>query len=479
MTGVEALALRCVLPGFAGTRAPDWVLRRAAQGLGGVILFARNVETPTQVGDLTAELHAARPEMLIAIDEEGGDVTRLEARVGSSYPGNLALGIADDPSLTREVAAAIGCELAALGIDLNLAPVADVSTNPMNPIIGVRSFGSDAGAVARHTAAYVDGMQEAGVAACAKHFPGHGDTSIDSHLELPVVGEDPHARALGPFASAIASDVQAVMSAHVVAPSIDQAPATLSRRVMTGVLRDELGFRGLAVTDGLEMHGVSQGLGVAEGAVRAMIAGCDALCIGGELAGEDVVNEIVAGVAMAVERGRLQESRLREAASRLDAISAWRSARLRKRNPRRTEVGLLAARRGIRSDGQVRVDVESAVARFAATASIAAGDVPWGVAAPLAARGVRVTAVEVDAAEHDLAMLLDQSARRSLVLVVRDLHRRPKQAGMIEALLARRPEAVLVEMGVPICRPPNVTAYIATHGSARVCGEAAAELLRP
>src|SRR5439155_25710591 len=142
------------------------------QGLGGVILFARNVDTRAQLTALSSDLHSARPELLIAIDEEGGDVTRLEAREGSSYPGNLALGAADDPALTREVAASIGAEVAACGIDLNLAPVADVNSNAMNPVIGVRSFGSDAGAVARHTAAYMKGMQDAGVAACAKHFPG-------------------------------------------------------------------------------------------------------------------------------------------------------------------------------------------------------------------------------------------------------------------------------------------------------------------
>src|SRR2546430_3529481 len=369
MTSIEAVALRCILPGFEGMRAPDWVLRRAADGLGGVILFARNFESKPQLTGLAAELHSARHGLLVCIDEEGGDVTRLEARTGSSYPGNLALGIADTVSLTRDVAAAIGAELAACGIDLNLAPVADVNSNPQNPVIGVRSFGSDAAAVARHTAAYIEGMQDAGVAACAKHFPGHGDTAIDSHLDLPVVAEDPHLRALGPFASAIECGVQSIMSAHVGVPGIDDAPATLSPRIMTGLLRDELGFKGLAVTDGLEMQGLTGGIG------------------------------------------------------------------------------------------------------------IDAGDVPWGLAGALAARGVRVMAIDVDPAAQDPAVLLDQSKRRSIVLVVRDLHRRPDQAVTVVSLLAARPDAILIEMGVPICRPERATAYMATHGSARVCAEAAAEVL--
>jgi len=478
MTHVEALVLRCVLAGFEGTIAPRWVLRLAAQGLGGVILFARNVETRTQLAGLTAELHRARPELVVAIDEEGGEVTRLEARTGSSYPGNLALGVADDPELTRNVAAAIGSELATCGIDLNLAPVADVNINPMNPVIGVRSFGSDARAVARHTAAYIDGMQDAGVAACAKHFPGHGDTSIDSHLDLPVAGEDPHRRALAPFESAIASDVRSIMSAHIVTPALDRAPATLSRKIMTGLLRDELAFAGLAITDGLEMHGVSRGIGIAEGAAQALAAGCDALCIGGGRADQAVVEEIVSGVAEAVARGRLSETRLREAASRVDAVSAWRSRRSRAVIPQ-SDIGLVAARRAIRADGAVRVGDEAAVVRFESIPSIAAGEVPWGIAREVAARGARVTTIDVGPAAHDRDMLVEASRGKALVLVVRDLHRRPAQAEMVDGLLAARPDAVLVEMGVPVCRPKRARAYVATHGSARVCAEAAAELMRP
>src|SRR5206468_510773 len=436
---------RCILPGFEGMRAPDWVLRRAADGLGGVILFARNFESKPQLTGLAAELHRARPGLLVCIDEEGGDVTRLEARTGSSYPGNLALGVADDVGLTREVADAIGAELAKSGIDLNLAPVADVNSNPQNPIIGARSFGSNAKTVARHTAAWIDGMQGAGVAACAKHFPGHGDTSIDSHLELPVVSEDPHLRALAPFAAAIAHGVQAVMSAHIVVPGIDSAPATASRRVMQGLLRDELGFDGLAITDGLEMRGFSGPGGIGEGAVRAIGAGCDALCIGGGLADEAVVDEIVDALSAAVNRGRLAEPRLREAASRVDALAEWRSRQDASAQHGRDEAGLEAARRAVRADGDVHIGPDATVLRFPSTPSIAAGEVPWGVANALSARGVRVITSDVDPAAHDLAV----PARGSVVVVVRDLHRHPEHGAPISALLRKRPDAVVVEMGMP------------------------------
>jgi beta-N-acetylhexosaminidase len=463
MTELEGLALRCILPGFEGAAAPAWVLRRAAEGLGGVVLFARNVETRGQLAELTAELHRSRPELLVAIDEEGGEVTRLEARSGSYYPGNLALGVADDTALTREVAAAIGSELSESGIDLNLAPVADVNSNAQNPIIGVRSFGSDSRAVARQTAAWVEGMQGAGVAACVKHFPGHGDTSMDSHLELPVANEI----ALEPFAAAIDAGARAVMSAHIVVPELDSAPATASRRIMTDLLRDQLGFDGVAVSDGLEMRGSLGDGSIGEAAVRALRAGCDALVVGGGLATEDVVDAIVAALA-----GDVDQARLRQAASRVDELAAWRSQRAPSATASR-EVGLEAARRAVRSEGEVRVGADATVLRFPSEPSIAAGPVPWGLAEALAARGVRVTASEVDPAAHDLAVPL----KGDVVVVVRDLHRHPEQADLIAGVLRKRPHAVLVEMGLPMCRPAAALNYIATHGSARVCAQAAAEVM--
>lgn len=478
MTSIERLSLRCLLPGFAGATPPDWVLRKVAAGLGGVVLYGRNVVDPNQLATLNRRLHAERPQLVIAIDEEGGDVTRLEARTGSSYPGNLALGSAGDPRLTHDVAAAMGSELAAAGVDLDLAPDADVNSNPSNPVIGTRAFGSEATLVATHTSAWIEGMQSAGVAACAKHFPGHGDTSVDSHLALPVVTEDPHQRALAPFQAAIASGVQAIMSAHILVPAIDDVPGTVSRRIMTDMLRGELRFQGLAITDGLEMRGLSDEFGVAEGAVRALIAGCDALCIGGGLADEDVVTEVSAAVVAAVDAGRLTEGRLAEAAGRVDALAAWRSHQPPPPVADRS-IGLVAARRAIKADGPVRIGDEATVVQVDWMRSIAAGKVSWGLAQPLAQRGVRVTPVEVHDGLHDLGPILARAEGHSLVLVVRDLHRHAWQANLAAALLARRPDAVVVEMGLPGCRPSGAKSYIATSGAARVCAEAAAEVMRP
>lgn len=456
MTPVGRLALRCILPGFEGTAAPDWVRRRAAEGLGGVVLFGRNVESPERLRRLTESLHAERPDLVVAIDEEGGEVTRLEAMTGSSYPGNLALGRVNDLRLTREVAAAIGADLAAVGIDLDLAPVADVNTDPINPIIGARSFGSDALAVAAHTAAWVEGLQGAGVAACAKHFPGHGDTHVDSHLALPVAGEDPHLRALEPFQAAIAAGVKAMMSAHIVVPSIDSVPATISARIMTGLLRGELGFAGVAVSDGLEMRGLAGGRGVPEAAVLAVTAGCDALVVGGGLCDEQVVLEIAGALA-----ARVPEERLAAAASRIESLNAT-SSPIKRKWPARPADGAAqeAARRALCVEGDVRVGPEATVVTMPSPSSIAAGDIPWGIEGALSARGVRIT-----------------PDRGRLVIAVRDLHRQPENQRAVDDLIDRHPDAVVVEMGVPIHRPRAAKSFIATYGSARVCAAAAAEVM--
>jgi beta-N-acetylhexosaminidase len=445
------LALRCVMPGFEGTSAPDWLCRAASEGLGGVFVFGRNIVDRDQLLSLVASLHAERPELIVAIDEEGGDVTRLEARTGSSYPGNLALGAAGDPALTEQVARAIGAELFDISIDLNLAPVADVNSDPRNPVIGTRSFGSDPAQVAAHTAAWVKGHQDAGVAATAKHFPGHGATSVDSHLDLPVGAPE-----LRPFEAAIAARVQAVMSAHVVAPEIDDVPATISRKAMTGLLRSELGFGGVAISDGLDMRGISGEGSIPRAAVLAVNAGCDALCVGGGPTGPEIVADIAVALA-----ANVSEQRLGEAAQRVDALAAWRAGH-RARALVDRQVGLDAARRALCLSGDVRVREDADVVRFDTEPSIAAGAIPWGMTEALAERGVRVG-----------------KTGRSLVLVARDLHRHPQHLQAIEAQLVTRPDAIVVEMGVPLCRPRAAGNYIATHGSARVCAQAAAQVMRP
>ncbi|NUR26280.1 MAG: glycoside hydrolase family 3 protein, partial [Catenulispora sp.] len=281
-------------PGFVNDesgRVPDWVRRALAEdGLGGVAYYGRNIAaTPERTGELSAALRAENPHVLVAVDEEGGDVTRLDVATGSAFPGNYALGHVDDPELTETVAREIGLVLRRSGINLNYAPDCDVNTNPDNPVIGTRSFGADPEVAARHSAAYVRGLQAAGVAGCAKHFPGHGDTAVDSHHGLPLVqhSDAEWEQHLAPFRAAIAAGVKSVMTAHILAPRYDaEFPSTMSRKVLIDLLRGELGFTGLVVTDGIEMGAIADTYGVAEGTVLALAAGVDAVCVGGGLRDE-------------------------------------------------------------------------------------------------------------------------------------------------------------------------------------------------
>ncbi len=247
----------------------------------GFVLFARNVQEPAQVRELNRELASlvdpSRPALL-CVDQEGGRVQRVRDPA-TVWPAMRAVGRARD--LTEEVAAAMARELRALGFNLDFAPVADVDSNPANPVIGDRSFGEKPEEVARHVAAFVRGLQREGVIACAKHFPGHGDTALDSHLALPLVErEEPDLRRteLPPFAAAVAEGVGTVMSSHVVYPTWDEElPATLSPRILPQLLRDELGFEGVVFSDDLEMKAVAGRWPVAEQVRKATDASVDVL----------------------------------------------------------------------------------------------------------------------------------------------------------------------------------------------------------
>jgi beta-N-acetylhexosaminidase len=467
---LDRLAAGCLLAGFTGASVPDWLRRSLEAGLGGVVLFAWNVESRAQVAELTAALRSERDELVVAIDEEGGDVTRLEAATGSSYPGNWALGAVDDPALTESVASAIGADLAGVAVNLNLAPVADVNVDPLNPIVGIRSFGSDPGLVARHVAAFVTGLQGTGVAACAKHFPGHGDTREDSHLELPVVRRDDEAMAamLLPFRAAVEAGVRAVMTAHVRIQGLDDAPATLSRAAITGLLRGELGFTGPAVTDALEMRAVSATVGVEEGAVRALEAGADALCLGAELRPEGVHSTVVE----AVRSGRLPEERLREAASRVHALAS--RVQGQSLDAASEDVGLEAARRALVVNGEVALTRPPLVVELLPEASIAAGAARHELADLLRSAEV----VRLHGEPLDPRTLAEAHYGRQVVVVLRDAHRHTWQRVAADGLLEAAPDSVLVEVGVPAWQPDGAR-YMATRGAGRVNLEAAAERLQP
>ncbi|MFJ3927122.1 glycoside hydrolase family 3 protein [Streptomyces sp. NPDC090022] len=485
-TALTRDALAVLQPGFEGTTAPAWLLRQVAEGLTAVGLFGRNIASPAQLAALTAQLRAERDDVLVAIDEEGGDVTRLEVRQGSSFPGNLALGAVDDTALTRDVAHELGRRLAACGVNLNWAPSADVNSNPDNPVIGVRSFGADTGLAARHTAAYVSGLQAAGVAACTKHFPGHGDTNVDSHHALPRIDVDLdtlHARELVPFRAAVAAGTKAVMSAHILVPALDPTrPATLSPQILTGLLRKELGYEGLIVTDGMEMNAIAGTYGIERGSVLAIAAGADAICVGGGLADEATVLRLRDALVEAVREGTLPEERLADAAARVRALADWtRAARVDAAPGALQEgsapgIGLTAARRALRVSGTPAAVSRPYVATLSPVANIAVGDeTPWGVAAELAAL-VPDTASAVYPEGSAAADILAAAGDRTIVAVVRDAHRHAWMATALAELISARPDTVVVEMGLPRAAPTGAF-HVATHGASRVCGRAAAEAI--
>ncbi|HWG98738.1 MAG TPA: glycoside hydrolase family 3 N-terminal domain-containing protein [Pilimelia sp.] len=473
---LRRLALGTLLAAFPGTAPPDWARRLLADGLAGYTLFGFNVDSAAQVAAATGALRAERPDVLLAIDEEGGDVTRLAHATGSPYPGNAALGAVDDPELTERVHRAIGSDLAAVGINLNLAPTVDVNTADDNPIIGTRSFGADPALVSRHAAAAVRGLQAAGVAACAKHFPGHGATLADSHLELPTVDvslELLRERDLPPFTAVIAAGVQSIMSAHIQVPALTGAdPATFSRAALVDLLRGEYGFTGAVVTDALEMKGAAETAGgIGPAAVRALAAGADLLCIGADVEEPELVEAVAAEIAAAVAAGRLDAGRVAEAVGRVAALSAW--TRPRVADGPEDGLGYAAARRAVRVEGSLVGLGAPLVVQLESGYTIAEGCVPWGLGPHL--DGAEV--LRVVPAEACPDALLRRAGDRPIVVVGRHTHRTPAARTLVESLAARHRVAV-VEMGWPSpWRPAGASAFLTTYGASLANGRAAAEVL--
>ncbi|WP_353510762.1 glycoside hydrolase family 3 N-terminal domain-containing protein [Intrasporangium sp.] len=381
------LVLGTLMPGFEGTTVPAWVTEAHAAGLASVCLHGPNMAGPEALSSLCASLRDGRPDLLIALDEEGGDVTRVHYLEGSPEPGNAVLGRLDDTRLTRDAAARMGRELTAYGINLDFAPVADVNSADDNPVIGARSFGISPPAVARHSAAWVAGLQEVGVAACAKHFPGHGDTHVDSHLGLPHVSvprEVLEVRELEPFRAAVAAGVACVMTSHIVVEAIDPVvPATFSEKALRSLLRGELGFDGVIVSDALDMVGASGTIGVPEAAVRALAAGCDLLCLGSETTGPEV-DEVVEAVLVAVEQGRLTEERLVDARGRVARLAAAYPA-TGQPSPVTSEPFDLGVERAFEISEAARTWLASpappCIVQVETGSNPAVGIVPWGPAA--------------------------------------------------------------------------------------------------
>jgi len=294
--------------------------------LGGVILFARNIEAPEQVAELAHDVQSLATEMplWVSVDQEGGRVARLRAPF-TEWPPMAVLGRSGDPGLASRFAAALAAELTAVGITLDYAPVLDIHTNPKNPVIGDRALADDAALVGTLGAAIVRGLQDNGVAACGKHFPGHGDTSVDSHDDLPLVEHPPdRIRRVEcvPFREAIRADVAFIMTAHLLVPSLDEdKPATLSPRIVRGLLREELDYDGVILSDDLEMEALAKTYTAPEAAVEAIAAGCDGVLVCRARAqnrSQDIEAQaaVLEALVHAVEDGHIPYKRLEDALSR-------------------------------------------------------------------------------------------------------------------------------------------------------------------
>ncbi len=329
---VEKIGQRLMLAFEGKERLPDEFLSalRTYRPAGVTLFRSLNIEHPAQVQRLTAQLQeAARaaglPPLLIAVDQEGGQLMTIGGGT-TQLSGNMALGATGDPALARRAGEVLGRELLAMGVNINYAPCADVNINPRNPVIGIRSFGEDPGQGGEMAAAMTEGIQSCGVAATAKHFPGHGDTAGDSHHGLPRLlhtAERLQQVELPPFQAAIKADTKLVMTAHVALPAIDgedAPPATLSRALLRGLLRGQLGYEGVIITDAMDMHAIAQGDALGESAVQAAAAGADLLLLTSNPADQRCVFD---SLMRAAEHGSLPAGELAASVERVARLKRW------------------------------------------------------------------------------------------------------------------------------------------------------------
>ncbi|MBD0382682.1 beta-N-acetylhexosaminidase [Paenibacillus sedimenti] len=524
MKDVHSMTLRekigqMILCGFVGTEANEELEALIAEHhIGGVIYFARNVENILQVAALSDQLQqiAERSNTLplwISIDQEGGMVARITEGV-ALMPGQMALAAGALRTETKERAEAgadfnaayeaariSGTELRALGINMNFAPDLDVNNNPDNPVIGVRSFGESPELVGRFGRQAVQGFQDANVAATAKHFPGHGDTNVDSHLDLPTIthgAERIRSVELVPFIEAIESGVDAIMSSHIYFPALEpeKLPVTLSKKVLTGLLREELGFEGVIMTDCMEMNAIAEHYGTVEAAVMAVEAGADLILISHS---RDRQLDAIAAIERAVREGRLTEARIDASVVRLLALKARR--------------GVFAPRPGAAAAPEVGTAAHCAVARRLSEASITLVKderqlLPLRRARTLAVTVAAAVSSGVDEtyagpaslgaalAEHGLdvldrvlplrevgelraAVLADALAAEQIVIGTYNARFHPEQVAMVRDLQALGKPLVVVALRVPydLLELPDVSTFIAAYESRPLALQSAARCL--
>ncbi|TRZ71702.1 MAG: glycoside hydrolase family 3 protein [Streptomycetaceae bacterium] len=468
-TALDRTILSTFSPGFGGAIVPEWIKPWLENGLGSVTLFASNTPNFEAAANLIEDLRSYNPDVLITIDEEGGDVTRLFVREGSRYPTPALLGQCDDEDLTYRSYNSMGTILREIGIDITYAPVADVVAFENNPIVGVRSFGMSTDVVTRHVAAAVKGLQSAGVGACVKHFPGHGAVLEDSHHDLPHIKlalVDYESQHISPFKHAIQSGVAAIMIGHLVAESLDREfPASLSSKVIRDYLRGVLGFDGLIVTDALDMGAIGGPTKIHESALKALGAGSDLLCFSGMGDQSQFVSSSFDWIKSAVDSGALPTKSLEESEQR---IISWRSANKTK-GVATAAVDFKDLIHGFEVSGSVELEPGAInLVEIGTKPTIAAGDVSWGMHRELRAVGI---ACDIHASDAETL------ATKKLVVAFRDAYRDAPLLATLKRLNERFPEAIFIDMGWPSREfvPKNL---IRAFGSSAVIAQAVAARIR-
>ncbi len=497
MLGLEEKIGQMLVVGFHGHEPPRHILDWLREGrIGGVILFARNIETPEQVAELTGALHgAARRPLLVAIDQEGGVVARLRGGFTES-PGAMALGAADDPKLTEEVSAVLAAEMRALGINWNLAPAIDLTHDIHNPSVGVRSLGSDPEHVRRHALAQVRGFQGTGVAATAKHFPGKANTPVDPHVMLPVIEEaldDMWDTDLVPFRAVCDAGVAAVMITHVQFKTMEPVyPSTLSPAIIQGLLRRDIGYRGLVTTDCMEMKAVTDAYGPGESAVLAAMAGANVVLFSHTREYQEAAYDALLDAARS---GRLPMDRVDYSVERIKEMkecftSDGRPPLIVIRQPSHLETMERAARAGTvllrDTPGLLPLMPEARVAVIEFASSLEKECVDQGretaFVEHLRDSHLTVEAVSIDPStptERQLkqAQRLAEDAD-TLVLATRNAHLYPAQLEAAQTLLAAEKQSVLVCLRNPYdAGALDAGSVLLTLGDAAPSLEAAAEAL--
>jgi beta-N-acetylhexosaminidase len=453
MTDIRTLAAGVLCVGFAQTRiSPELARTLKETPIAGLILFARNIDSLEQTRALTDEIREVLPAPIIAIDQEGGRVARLRDGV-EELPAMLAVGAADDVELAERAGAQLAFDLRRAGVNVDYAPVLDLMLMRMNTVIGARAFGDDPRRVAQFGGAFARGLRSQGIIPTFKHFPGHGSTEVDSHLDLPAIDLDERAfreRDLVPFAELLPG-AEALMTAHIIVRSLDpERPATISKRILTDLLRGEIGFHGVCFTDCMQMDAISKTIGAAAGAVEAVIAGADCVLISHDM---QLAFESIDRIVEAVEGGRLPRERLQEAYERVQRLRSKLAAPLPlDASPPHPGVGREIGRKAV-TVLRGSADTDAAQSIIVSFEGVTVEGVQGVHSEHASLAGAQVQQVRLplepqsEAVDTLVADLRDRGKR--LIVLMRRAHVYATQAKAVRALLSAFPDAMLISTREP------------------------------